>query len=80
MTSVANDILHVFNTDPLWTPEETYKPGDVVTANFLDIVSDERFMCRQKPFGDFCSKYNPLSPMGATAWILYDPSKPKKNA
>ena len=35
-------------------------------------LTPETFMCKQKPFGDFCSETNPASYIGSMAWEEYD--------
>ena len=74
----ANQILEALSVEgSIWTVGQTYKPGDVVFAELKGVMTEERFQCRQEPFGNFCSQFNPLSQQGVNVWRAYDFNKPK---
>ena len=60
----------------VWVADREYEPGDVVFASVNDIVTDQKFRCKQSPFGDFCTEYDPASVLGAYYWEPYKSGDP----
>lgn len=64
-------MLDTFKVDgQVWAIGRQYNPGDLVYFDLPGLMRGEEYICRQPPFGDFCSKYDPLYQMKVNAWEL----------